>query len=133
MLKKVMFQTEREKGGTLDGINLFFGALLGANLGSLDGVSLTGYALIVLVLAGMVMALRTFAESERRFYASFTLAAYMFGVSFLLYRGTALDGFAVEDRWRLAITIAIWVSAVVMAVLFPTFDPVREERTAADA
>ncbi|MGZ8999207.1 MAG: hypothetical protein ACXW2T_10175 [Allosphingosinicella sp.] len=120
MLNRMWTQTERERGGTLDGINLFFGALLGANLGSLDGISLTGYALVVLVLAGTVMALRGFAESERRILAASMLGAYVLGVSLLLYRGTPLEGLAVEDRWRLAITLAIWISSVVMTVLYPT-------------
>jgi hypothetical protein len=119
MIKTLMTQTEREKIGTLDGINLFFGALLGANLGSLDGVSLLGYSLVVILLAGTVMALRIFCESERRAYAAFLLGIYVVTVGLLLYRGTALRGLPTDDRWRLGITLAIWVMTVIMTVYFP--------------
>jgi len=119
MIKTLMAQTEREKIGTLDGIHLFFGALLGANLGSLDGVSLMGYSLVVMLLAGTVMALRIFSDSERRVYAAFLLAIYVLSVGLLLYRGVGLKGLPVDDRARLGITLAIWIGTVVMTVYFP--------------
>jgi hypothetical protein len=126
MFRTLMTQTERERIGSLDGVNLFFGALLGANLGSLEGVSLPGYTMIVLILCGTVMTLRNYVESERRRYATSLLALYVVAVASFLYRGTGLKGLPVEDRWRLAITLAIWIATVVMIVLMPTS---RKEQT----
>lgn len=118
-MKSFFTQTEREKRGTVDGVNLFFGALIGANLGSLQGVSLLGYTMVVLMLAGTVMAMRAFVESERRRYTLGYLALYFVATGAFLYRGTALEGLTIDDRARIAITMGVWVGTVVMTVLVP--------------
>ena len=122
-MKSLFTQTERERRGTVDGVNLFFGALLGANLGNLEGLSLLGYTMIILILAGTVMAMRAFAESERRRHTLAYLGVYLVLTGGLLYRGTALEGLSMDDRARIAITMGIWVGTVVMTVLMPATAP----------
>ena len=54
-------QTGREKEALVQGTNLFFGALLGVNLGTANDLPLSVYALLVLLLAGTVGTLTIFS------------------------------------------------------------------------
>jgi len=118
----LMSQTPREKIAMVDGINLFFGALLGANLGTLGGLGFKDYASIVFVLAATVMALRMFSTSERRVYAYSLLALYSGAVALFLYFQRPA-GLAPADATRLMITLGIWLAAVVFVELHPTRTP----------
>jgi hypothetical protein len=120
-MKSLWIQTRREKTGTIDGINLFFGALLGANLGTIGTLPLLEYAKLIMLLAGLVMTIRLVSVSERRWYALGTLALYvvlMSGVLFLpLLRP---EGLATDDLHRLVATLAIWVTVTMAVELYPT-------------
>jgi hypothetical protein len=118
----LLTQTPREKSAMVDGIGLFFGALLGANLGTLDGLGLNDYVEIVFVLAATVMALRMFSMSERRLYAYGLLAVYA-GMIALYLHFQRPAGLAPGDADRLMVTLAIWLAAVVFVELHPTRDP----------
>jgi hypothetical protein len=115
----LMSQTPREKIATVDGIGLFFGALLGANLGTLEGLSLYDYGVVIFVLACTVIALRMFSMSERRGYAYGMLAAYVGVIAFLLYYQRPA-GLAADDAARLMVTLGVWLAAVVFVELHPT-------------
>ena len=120
-MKSIWIQTRREKTGTIDGINLFFGALLGANLGTIGALPLLEYAKLIMLLAGLVMTIRLVSVSERRLYALGTLALYialMSGVLFL--PGLKPDGLATEDLHRLVATRAIWVVVTMAVEFYPT-------------
>lgn len=120
-MKGLWTQTPREKAATVDGINLFFGALLGANLGTIDGLGLLDYAEVIFVLAGTVMTLRIFSTSERRGYAFGLLALYVVAVAcflFLLKRNPV--GISPADVDRLAVTLTVWLGAVLLVEIHPT-------------
>lgn len=118
--KGLMTQTPREKVATVDGIGLFFGALLGANMGTLDGLSLYDYAKLIIVLAAAVMTLRVFSTSERRLYAYALLGLYVAIVAiFLFLPGQRAAGLAEDDAARLAVTLAIWLGAVLTVEFYP--------------
>jgi len=123
MLGSAFVQTRREQRSSLDGVNLFFGALIGANFGSLNGVGLAEYALLVILLAGAVITLRIFTTSERRSYAFMLLGLYIVVVShFLLWPPRGLNGLSEIDRQRLAVTMVIWLGATLLTY----YTPVRE-------
>ena len=126
-MKSFLTQTAREKVGTIDGLNLFFGALLGANLGTLERLPTKDYANLIFLLAGTVVALRIVSTSERRVYALLTLALYLALLASVLLLPGRLQGMAEGDLQRLTVTIAIWVVAVVLM----EFWPVRRDPTAA--
>ena len=123
MWKNLLVQTRREKRGSIDGVNLFFGALLGANLGSLNGLSINDYAMLIILLAGTVMILRMFTLSERRIYATASLAVYVAVVAAFLIPPDSLDGLPAADRARLGVTLAIWLVTILLVELYPTRDP----------
>lgn len=113
-------QTEREKQGMVNAINLFFGALLGANLGTLDAMPLGGYALIVLLLAGAVGAIQVALHSERRLYAAATLGAYALLLGLMLAFPTRIiDGLALDDMQRIIVTLIVWLGMAIVTELVP--------------
>ncbi|TMJ19941.1 MAG: hypothetical protein E6G92_09335 [Alphaproteobacteria bacterium] len=116
-----MSQTPREKVAMADGIGLFFGALLGANLGTLGGLSLYDYGVVIFVLACTVIALRMFSTSERRGYAYTLLATYAGVIAYVLYYQRPA-GLAPADAARMMVTLGIWLAAVVFVELHPTRD-----------
>jgi hypothetical protein len=120
-LKGLMSQTPREKIATVDGIGLFFGALLGANLGTLSGLSLYDYGVVVFVLASTVIVLRMFSMSERRLYAYGLLAGYVVVIAIYLYFQPPA-GLAPDDAGRLMVTLGMWLAAVVFVEIHPTRD-----------
>lgn len=128
-MKGLFTQTRREKAGTIDGINLFFGALLGANLGVADRLPAMSYAQLMALLAGLVVTIRIVSVSERRLYAYVSLAAYVvLMMVVLLVPALGIDGLARDDLQRLALTLAIWVGATVLV----EFMPVRDAASPAD-
>lgn len=120
-MKNLFRSTPGEKIGSIDGLNLFFGALLGANLGTMQTLPLLEYVELVVVLAGSVMVLRMISTSERRAYVFGALALYIFIIgSMLLLPALQPKGIALGDLHRLVATLAIWVTSVVVVELTPT-------------
>ena len=120
-MKSLFVNTAGGKVGAADGLNLFFGALLGANLGTLDRLSLGDYVQLTILLAGTVMALRMFATSERRVYMVVVLGIYalMLGAIATVPK-LKPEGMDEGDLHRLIATLAIWVTFVLAAELMPT-------------
>jgi hypothetical protein len=108
------------KAGAVDGLNLFFGALLGANLGTIQGMTLVDYIKLVVLLAGTVMVLRMLSTSERRGQIFVTLGIYALLIAGMLTVPTLQPkGVAQPDLQRLVATLAIWVAFVLGAELSP--------------
>jgi hypothetical protein len=123
-MKRFLLLTDRERIGTTDGLNLFFGALLGANLGTLSSISLMEYSQFILLLAGTVMALRMISSTERRVYALGMLAVFAgFIALFWTVPDLKPEGLAEGDMKRILLTIAIWIGAVSMQELMPVLAP----------
>lgn len=117
-------QTKGEKLGTIDGINLFFGALLGANLGTLGTMPIGEYVKLVALLAGLVMTIRLVSVSERRGYALAMLAFYLLLVGLILFVPiTRPEGLSSDDLNRLVATLVIWVGATMLTEFYPTREP----------
>lgn len=129
LMSSMSMQTPREKRGMLDGINLFFGALLGANLGTTQGMPLRDYAELILLLAFTVMTLRIFSTSERRGYAWSLLGMYAAITPLSLYAPKpVIQGLDAATRDHLAVTMAIWVAAVIVAEIFPTRPAAKDDQ-----
>ena len=127
-MKSLFVNTEGGKAGTLDGLNLFFGALLGANLGTLDHMALYDYVQLIMILAGTVVTVRMISTSERRglmlgliaFYA--LVLTLMATTPFLRPKGMGTD-----DVQKLVATLAIWIGFVVITELLPVGKPAAAE------
>lgn len=126
-MKDIFRSTAGGKAGTIDGLNLFFGALIGANLGTTQGMPPFYYVELILLLAGAVITLRMLSTSPRRTYMLISLATYaIFGGLFLLWPPLQPKGVASGDLERLAITFAVWIALVLAAELAP----IRESQSA---
>ena len=123
-----MTQTSREKLGYLDGINLFFGALLGANLGTLGTIPLGDYIVLIGVLAGLVMAIRAVSLSERRVYSLVMLALCIAVMAcFLFVPPMQPEGLGQADLNRLGATLFVWVAVATAVEFYPTRDAAQPE------
>ena len=119
-MKRPFRASRRSKAGAVDGLNLFFGALLGANLGTLEGLRLVDYVQLIAVLAATVMALRAMSLSEKRVHVVLLLAASIGLLFGLLTLPVARPmGLAEEDLQRLVGTLAVWLFFVVVIGLAP--------------
>jgi hypothetical protein len=119
-MKSLLTSTEGGKVGAIDGLNLFFGALLGANLGTLDRMPLAEYVKLVFLLAGTVMALRMISTSERRLYMLIVIVIYALLIaSMALVPQLQPKGMDVGDLHRLVATLGIWVAFVLASEFAP--------------
>ncbi|HEX8841268.1 MAG TPA: hypothetical protein VF757_03110 [Sphingomicrobium sp.] len=122
-MKDFFRNTAGGKAGSIDGLNLFFGALLGANLGTIQGMALFDYFKIIVLLAGTVMVIRMLSTSERRIYMLVSVALYVVLIGgTLLMPGLQPKGVATSDLQRLAVTLGVWVALVLAAELMPMRD-----------
>ncbi|HEX6741142.1 MAG TPA: hypothetical protein VF079_05035 [Sphingomicrobium sp.] len=119
-MKHFFRNTAGGKAGAIDGLNLFFGALLGANLGTVQGLALFDYVKLIVLLAGTVMVLRMLSTSERRTYMLITLGVYVALIAaILLLPQLQPKGMAAADLHRLVATLGVWVAFVLAAELSP--------------
>jgi hypothetical protein len=125
-MRALFRNTARGKEGAIDGLNLFFGALLGANLGTLDRLRLVEYVQLAVLLAGTVMAVRMVSTSDRRGLTLGVLGIYVILLAALvLLPGAKPDNMAVGDLHRLVATLAVWVIFILGLELSPTGEPAR--------
>lgn len=123
-MRRFLRSTEGGKAGTIDGLNLFFGALLGANLGSLGRMNLFVYVELVVLLGGLVMALRMLSTSPRRRMMLVTIGVYVLLLASTLFvPGLKPEGMDPVDHHRLLATLAIWIFFAVAAELSPMESP----------
>jgi hypothetical protein len=123
-MKDIFRSTAGGKAGAIDGLNLFFGALLGANLGSLQGMPLLYYVELIFLLAAVVMTVRMLSTSPRRGYMLACIGLYVvIGAAFLLWKPFQPKGVAPNDLQRIATTLGIWV----LLILATELSPVRDE------
>ena len=100
--------------------------MLGANLGTLGALPLYEYVKLILLLAGMVVAIRMVSASERRWYALLTLAIYVALVAAMLFLpGLPPEGLSEADLNRLVATLALWLGATLLVEFYPARDPVE--------
>jgi hypothetical protein len=129
-MKRIFRSTAGGKEGAIDGLNLFFGALLGANLGSMQRMALYDYGQLIFLLAGTVMVLRMLSTSQRRTYMLVTLGFYVVLIgAILLVPALQPKGMPLDDLHRLIVTLAIWVVFVLAAELSPVGDELAVDRS----
>ena len=119
-MKNFFGRGEGRKKGALDGLNLFFGALLGANLGTLHELRLVTYIQLIVVLVGTVMALRMVSTSENRTREFLLLGCYLMAlIALVVVPGLQPTGMSNGDLNRLVATLIIWVVMVLLLEVLP--------------
>lgn len=126
-MRKLFRNTPGGKAGTIDGLNLFFGALLGANLGTMQGLALYDYVEIIFLLSGTVIVIRLVSTSERKLYVAANVLLYIALIAALLfYPAFQPKGVDPADLHRLAATLGIWFVMVLISELLPSNDESSE-------
>lgn len=113
-------QTLAEKRAALNGVSLFFGALIGANLGMTTGMPLRDYALIVAVVCTLILYLYIAPVARRRLSAVAILLALLGGLYLLLIHdlgAAAFDG--ARPSPHIFVTICFWVASTLVVELRP--------------
>ena len=114
-------QTRAEKRASINGLNLFFGALIGANLGSLENLALRDYTLIVTMVCVTVLYIQLAPVARQRWLYVAILVVYVGVLYLLLLAPAGLQVF--KDRARpqphLFVTICLWLLSVAYVELRP--------------
>ena len=120
-------QTRAEKRAQLNGISLFFGALIGANLGSLERLPLNEYLLIVTVVCIIAIYIQVAPVARKRSSTIAALAGTVAGLYLLLVSPISERVFdhGIRPGPHLFFTIALWLVSVVMVELRPLVDEHR--------
>ena len=114
-------QTRAEKRAAINGLNLFFGALIGANLGSLENLALRDYTVVVTMVCLTVLYIQLAPVARQRWVYLAILATYVGVLYVLLLAPGGLNLF--RDRPRpqphLFVTICLWLLSVALVELRP--------------
>lgn len=118
-------QTRAEKRAAINGLNLFFGALIGANLGSLEHLALRDYTLIASMVCVIVLYIQLAPVARHRWLYIAILASYVGVLYLLLLAPAGLHPF--QDRPRpqphLFVTVCLWLVSVAYIELRPMAEP----------
>ena len=114
-------QTRAEKRAAANGLNLFFGALIGANLGTLEHLTLSDYTLVVSMVGVVVLYIQLAPVARHRWLYVGILGSYVVLLYFLLLGPAGFHPF--QDRPRpqphLFVTICLWLVCVAYIELRP--------------
>lgn len=116
-------QTSAERKAALNGVSLFFGALIGANMGASDRMPLTDYALIISAVALIVLYIQLAPVARNRWMNAINLLGALIGLYLLLIHdiGTAFfDG--ERPSAHIFVTICLWVLSLLSIELRPVSD-----------
>ncbi len=101
--------TEAERRSTLAGVNLFFGALLGAHLGTMDQLPLRDYILLVVLLAGAVTGILLVVSSRRMSVIWATVVIYVVVFGAILLVPAAQPPNMEDELQRIVAMLAVWL------------------------
>ena len=113
-------QTRAEKRAAVNGTNLFFGALIGANLGSLDVLPIGDYLLLIITISLIVLYIHLAPVARKRWSVLGHLAFAVVGLWLLLISPVG-SGLFEADRPppHLFATICFWLVSVAWVELRP--------------
>jgi len=118
-VKNLFQMTGGERRAAVAGVNLFFAALLGANLGSLNTVSLKEQIYLSILIAGAVSGLFVAAVSSRRRTSVGILIAYalLLGMLVVAPRAALID--LKTQVQTIVVTLAVWTAFLLVMRLTP--------------
>lgn len=114
-------QSEAEKRASLNGLGLFFGALVGANLGALQHMEIRDYLLITMLVYFIVLYIQIAPISKNRLTYIVSLLALSATLFVLLVDPFDLNFFGSRARPtpHLFVTIGLWLVSLATIELRP--------------
>jgi hypothetical protein len=121
LLTKGLFkQTKAEKHSYVNGLGLFFGALLGANMGVLTDLDPSEYLKIILMLAAVVLWIQMLGASRSRAHALRMMAAVAIPVVVLVvFPGARPQGLTERQGLNMVATLLVWLLCIALIELTP--------------
>lgn len=117
-------QTATERRAALSGVSVFFGALIGANLGVSDRLSIPEYVLMIAVICLIVLYIHVVPVARKRWSTVANLAALVAGLYVLLVHDAGLLVFdGVRPSPHIFVTICFWLASVAVVELRPVVEP----------
>ena len=132
MMRKLVSYSGDERRATITGVNLFFSALLGANLGTLGDVPLDEYFQLVVILVGAVTAILTIAITRRRVTAIWSGVAVVMIIAVIAILPGRRMGELADDFQRMAITLGVWLAMLLVVRFTPEAESATEQPEASD-
>ena len=93
-----------EYRASIQGLNLFFGAIIGVSFASAESLPVRDYAALLFLTAAIVMIILIVSNTRRRIYSVVQLVAVMAGAWVVLVRRPFIEGIPPS----LFPTLAIW-------------------------
>jgi len=121
--KALLGMSEIERRACVLGMNLFFGALLGANIASFNELPLKDYVLLTSLIGGAVMGLFTIAVSRRPYMVWMTILTYAVVLALFVYDPALRPAGKEQEFSRIAVTLGIWMAFIVLLRFTPSTDP----------
>lgn len=117
-------QTGAEKRASLNGLSLFFGALIGANLGSIEVLPVADYMLIVTLVCVIAIYIHVAPVARNRWAAIAALLAMVGGLYIIMmtpFSDRIFDA-GIRPKPHLFFTIALWLASIALIELRPVAD-----------
>lgn len=129
LFKRNLFkQTRAEKQGYVNGLGLFFGALIGANMGVLTDLAPSEYLKVIMMLAGGVLWLQMLGASRSRLHTLRMLAAVALPVFVLLvFPDARPQGLTERQGHNMVATLGVWLVCIALIELTPVVSEAEEE------
>ena len=113
-------QTADEKRAASSGMSLFFGALIGANLGTTAQMALGDYVLVIAVVCLIILYIHLAPVAQKRWKSLAHLTALVCGLYVLLVHPVGANVFAGErPSAQIFATICLWLTSIAMIELRP--------------
>ena len=120
MTKSLFKQTQAEKHSYVNGLGLFFGALLGANMGVLTDLAPSEYLKIIMMLAAVVLWIQMLGASRSRAHTLRMLAAVAIPVVVLVvFPGARPQGLTEQQGTNMVATLLVWLLCIALIELTP--------------
>lgn len=119
-MKQLFKQTQAEKQSYVNGLALFFGALLGANMGVLTDLPPSEYLKVILLLVGVVLWLQMLSAARSRRSSLRMLAALALPVGLLvLFPELRPQGLSARQSTNMVATLVVWLVCIGLIELTP--------------
>ncbi len=113
-------QTAAEKRAARNGISMFFGALIGANLGALDRLALGDYVLLIAIVCLIVLYMHLATVAAKRWSTIGYLLALVAGLYLLLVHDAGARMFeGPRPGPQIFVTICFWLASIAIVELRP--------------
>jgi len=118
--KKFIVMTHDEYKANINGLNIFFGAILGVVMADANISSALEYSISLVVIASFIIMLLYINVSEHRLLYAVSAVLILLVVWFKIYQGGQFA--SIDNAWleqRLLPTLSVWLGMIVVVEFYP--------------